>query len=222
MTSAAIMSWESSVRPTRRGGRMTHGHTMPVMGAFEFTAPPIINAPGQVVFRGHLDDKRVGIFVSNGRKTVPIVMFEGNFGYFGDGYSINDLGEVLFTATFGGSPAIFTGDGSSTKTVADTNGPYSFFPVDDPAGVGPAINNMGTVAFGAILRDGRKGIFTGPDPTRDKVIVTGDPLFGSTVSFLEFCRQGLNDSGQIAFYARLSDGTAGFYRADPQGKRGQP
>jgi hypothetical protein len=59
------------------------------------------------------------------------------------------------------------------------------------------------------------GIFTGPDPVGNKVISVGDSLFGSIVRNLGFFRDGLNNQGQIAFFASFADGTQGIYRADP-------
>lgn len=50
------------------------------------------------------------------------------------------------------------------------------------------------------------GIYTGPDRVADKVIATGDSLFGSTVTDLAFDRDGMNNKGQIAFTAHLADG----------------
>src|SRR5262249_1572786 len=35
------------------------------------------------------------------------------------------------------------------------------------------------------------------------------------VADVGFFRQGLNDAGQVAFFARLADGTEGIFRADP-------
>ena len=49
----------------------------------------------------------------------------------------------------------------------------------------------------------------------DRVIATGDPLLGSVLEQLYFSRTGLNNSGQIAFYATLTDGTQGIYVATP-------
>ncbi|WP_189525066.1 DUF7453 family protein [Nostoc sp. 'Peltigera membranacea cyanobiont' 232] len=72
------------------------------------------------------------------------------------------------------------------------------------------------VAFLANLSTGGEGIFTGADISQDKVIATGDTLLGSTVTQLGFSSQGLNNSGQIAFYATLADGISGIFRADPQ------
>ena len=45
--------------------------------------------------------------------------------------------------------------------------------------------------------------------------MTGDALFGSTVTDLQFYSTGLNNRGQVAFRAALADGTLGIYRADP-------
>ena len=94
--------------------------------------------------------------------------------------------------------------------IADTSGPFSDF-LD---AYFPGINKANQVAFVATLRAGGSGIFTGPDPLADKVIATGDPLLGSTVVRLGFFR-GLNDAGQIAFWATLANGSGGWFRADP-------
>jgi hypothetical protein len=84
------------------------------------------------------------------------------------------------------------------------------------------INNQGMVAFYAYLTDSSKsekaftgGIYTGPDPLSDKVIAAGDALGGSTISKVTFFRGGLNNLGQIAFTATLSDGTKGVWVATP-------
>jgi len=105
--------------------------------------------------------------------------------------------------------AILTGSGGPLTTIADTRGPFSFL-------FGPSINDEGTVAFLAGLDAGGAGIFIGPDVEADRVIATGDRLFGSPVSFVEFGGgQSLNDTGQIAFRAGLADGRVVLVRADP-------
>jgi hypothetical protein len=45
------------------------------------------------------------------------------------------------------------------------------------------------------------------------IISLGDSLGGSTVTRLLFSSQGLNDQGQLAFFAELADGSSGFYMA---------
>jgi hypothetical protein len=101
-----------------------------------------------------------------------------------------------------------------TTIIADNTGPFRTF------GSGlPAINDAGTVAFLASLDEGGSGIFTGPNPVTDKVIATGDSLFGSTVTSLGFNRfssKGLNNAGQLTFFAQLADGSSGIFRADPE------
>jgi concanavalin A-like lectin/glucanase superfamily protein/Big-like domain-containing protein len=79
-----------------------------------------------------------------------------------------------------------------------------------------AINDNGTVVFGAILPgDTGFGLFTGPDSVRDKVIAPGDSLDGSTVVTVSIWQEALNANGQISFVAQLADGRWGVYRADP-------
>jgi hypothetical protein len=113
-----------------------------------------------------------------------------------------------------GPEGVFVADGTTPRPVADTSGGFGFL-------YSPAINNHGLVAFFATTEENgfrtRTGIFTGPDPIADKVIGTNDSLFGSTVTELAgFGAQGfLNDGGQIAFFARLSNGTQGVFRANP-------
>ena len=64
-----------------------------------------------------------------------------------------------------------------------------------------------------------QGIFTGPDKVADRVIATGDPLFGSVVSEVtppQFTTgRFLNDNGQVAFAYKLSNGLAGVAVATP-------
>jgi hypothetical protein len=167
-------------------------------------------------------DATDSIVVSDGRTTTIVVS--------GDTVSvvtpfpaINNRGTVVFSAGLqAGGTAILIGDGEDVTIVADTNGPFAEFDAGGSRVVnGPAINDSGGIAFVAHLDDGRMGIFTGPDVGADRVIVTGDYLFGVEVARIQFRREGLNNSGQIAFHATFSDGTSGIYRADPVGSSGK-
>ena len=73
------------------------------------------------------------------------------------------------------------------------------------------------MAFFATFNTGRRGLYTGSDLVANKVIETGDPLFGDTVVILDIDTGGLNDAGQIAFYFELANGTRGIARrnSDP-------
>jgi hypothetical protein len=82
-----------------------------------------------------------------------------------------------------------------------------------------AINRAGAVAFLARRPDGRAGIYTGPDPIADRVVEVGGALGGTTVSALEFARDGLGEAGHVAFFAELADDSAGIWRAEPASLR---
>lgn len=155
------------------------------------------------------------ILISNAGSTTTIADNSGPFSSFGsfsgNRFALNDENTVVFYANLDdGSQGIFTSNGGAITTIADTSNSFISF------NRGLAINNKGTVAFSATLNTGTRGIFTGSDPVNDKVIAIGDPLFDSTVRSLSFFREGLNNSGQIAFYAQLADGTFGVYRAEPE------
>ncbi|MBD1927783.1 hypothetical protein H6F74_16250 [Trichocoleus sp. FACHB-90] len=190
-------------------------------GVFESISIPMLNDAGTVAFRGSVyqsdneSDIAGGIFTGNDTpfSSEPIITTiadtSGIFRGFSDP-SINNSGNVAFIAGLDtGSIGVFTGNGTTTTTIADSSGAFnSFFGT-------PSINDFGTVAFLAGLDVGGSGIFTGNNPLKDKVIVTGDTLFGSTVQELSFYREGLNNSGQVAFFASLANGTSGIFRADP-------
>lgn len=123
---------------------------------------------------------------------------------------INDSGTVAFQGYGpGGARGIFVGNGDVTIDVfADDSGAYSNL-------LFPSINDSGLIAFKGLLDVGGEGFFSGPDAVMDKIIVTGDPLDGSTfVSGLNYSA-ALNDAGQFTFSARLADGRVGIFRADP-------
>ena len=172
---------------------------------------PAINNHGDVAFHAFLDAlPNDGIFVGNGKNLITIANTSGAFEFFGfnTAPSINDHGVVAFRAELdNGEAGVFTGNGGLTATIADTSGPYDQF-------LNPDINNAGTIVFGARLDDGRDGIFTGPDPVRDKVIIQGDDLFGSTLTLVVFYR-GLNEQGDMTFRYQLENGVEGVAVASP-------
>jgi hypothetical protein len=85
-------------------------------------------------------------------------------------------------------------------TVADTRGEFASFGFRPPS-----LNKAGDVAFLAELDSGGSGIFVGPDPVADRVIRTGNTLDGAEVTGLNFCEEGLSDSGELAFTAMFED-----------------
>jgi hypothetical protein len=84
-----------------------------------------------------------------------------------------------------------------------------------------ALNDLGNVAYLGRNDSSQMALFAGNDQLAQSVIATGDELFGSTILSLFYSSDpyegllGLNNQGQIAFWARLSDGRDVFIRADP-------
>jgi hypothetical protein len=189
---------------------------------FTIIAFPSINESGQVAFYvrdvGNNCPSTPGIeagdlYVGDGKKLVKIA----------EGYSapsLNNRGEVGFIGVTAGGLSIIVSDGKKTRIVANTSGLFADFPgtgsASDFAAGGISINDRSEVAFIAALDGGGRGIFTGPDVVKDKVIATGDLLAGSSVAGIGvMSRQSLNNNGQIAFQATLTDGRVVVVRADP-------
>jgi hypothetical protein len=162
---------------------------------------PAINDAGQVSFNADLQAGGSGIFSGTPAALTTIADTSGPFSGFGVS-AINKAGTIAFRADLkAGGQGIFTGDGQTLTTIADTTGPFASF--EDAA----AININGTVAFLADLQAGGKGLFTvDPGLPAQAVMATGASLFGSAVTGLGFVRDGLNDAGQLAFWAQLADG----------------
>ncbi len=190
-------------------------------GPFDgFLGRPSINDKETVAFGARLDSGEMGIYAR--RRGSPPTTIADTTGPFRAlrGPSLNDRGTVAFHACMdhassdcrpavSAAQGLFAGNGGPVVKIADTTGPF------DALG-NPTLNNAGQAAFVARLDSGHSGIFTGPDADRDKVLVTGDRLLGSEVADLGFFHGlGFNDAGQIAFYARLQDGTEGIFLASP-------
>jgi len=111
---------------------------------------------------------------------------------------INDSGTVAFGVELdNGGRAIWTSDGGAITTVVDSNGSLDSFPVYE-------INDAGTVAFfGFDDVTFNPGIYTGSNPTNDKVVKIGDTLDGLLVQNVGFERGGLNNPGQVVFLAQF-------------------
>lgn len=137
------------------------------------------------------------------------------------GFSVNNSGRVAFSAQSSNSPfTAFTAttDGGGITVIAASTADG----VSAVAGGGtPSINDSGEVAFaGGFIVNGKLqgGLFNGSDPQLDRIIGTGDPLFGSTMAgLLQLDPNALNDFGQVAFIYGLANGTVGIAIATPVG-----
>jgi hypothetical protein len=188
-------------------------------GPYVSFGDPVINTGGSVAFLAGLSTGGAGIFRVSGGQTATIATNVEDGGSFtllrSSSLSINAKGTVAFAAQRdAGLSGIYTGNGGPLTTVVDNKGPYQdFFGHSFLGAVG--IDGQGTVVFGAGSMSGTQGLFSGPDPLADKVIGLNDMLDGARVNYLTFYPNGMNDRGQIAFFASLSDGRQGIFRADP-------
>lgn len=207
----AYLEYERPVTYVRTSDGRNVGTNIPSIPLFQ---QPVINDTGNLAFTYmstvYVNDGITDNVVANPNDSINI----------GD-LAFNNLGNVAFTTVnygVNGYPfgsKLLTSNGNRETILADTNGLFSNL-------LSVAINDQGTVAFEAILDNGTEGIFTGSNPLEDKVIATGDQLLGSTVTNIGFSREGINNSGQIAFYATLANGSSGIFRADPQFTQPEP
>lgn len=205
---SSILNGESAIFSSNNGTQSTIADNSNVPDSlFDRYA---INDEGSVAFSTRQANGMAAILIGDGQNTTIAVDTSDRFSFLYPP-AINNSGIVAFKGVLKdlAGEGIFTVKEGKLTTIADNSAQFNFFE-------NPAINSSGTVAFKGVLKSGRLGIFSGSNPLTDKVIATGDPLFGSTVTNLFFSQQGLNDANQFAFYAQLADGTTGIFRADPQ------
>jgi hypothetical protein len=162
-----------------------------------------LNERGQIAFESGLDDTNVGgIFLSEPDGTFrTIVDNSGPFASVSDP-SLNLLGRVAFLADrfdedFNQISSVNTSRGGAVTTVAESRpGGYASFRE-------PSLNDLGAVVFTADVQPDPdvfitfQGVFTGPDPVRDKVLQVGDVYEGVPVTSVVTCAEALNSLGQI-------------------------
>lgn len=160
---------------------------------------PSINDSGVVGYGFNGD-----VFTRQGDTVVNLTSSTPRFTFVGS-VDINNQGTVAFVSINEGVFTLATADSQGVTIVADNSGVFSSVSLE------PAINDQGDIAFLGNL-DATLGLFVGGDPVNDRVIVEGDPLFGSTLSSLRsgFFRHGFNNRGQFAFAYRLENGQSGI------------
>jgi hypothetical protein len=80
----------------------------------------------------------------------------------------------------------------------------------------PAINHSGAVAFLGMTQSGgvsARAIYTGADPVSDRVLGTGELLFGGRIRDIYLGPEGINGQGDLAFFADLVDPTTGAFES---------
>lgn len=167
-----------------------------------------INKTGTVAFFATLKTGATGIYTSNGIGE-PKLIASTTEGYsFNPGLSINDKGEVAFSAMKSGVQQIFKYDTSQVINISNCmaagntasqcpltgQGVYNYLNAQ-----APSINNDGIVAFVSM-----NGLFTsngGPS----------NPILPSSTyfSFGSYREANINDNGLVSAYAHLNNGAAG-------------
>ena len=200
------------------------GDVPPDMNGFLSTFnTPVLNDVGQVAFGSTLigtsgganDD--YGIFRGSGG---PIVRIARESQFLGIGLinldpvpAINNSGEVVLraraTGLLGGNQNdILRGTGGALTVIAtetqaapDMDGNFSVF------GTLPAINDTGQVAFRALMVNtgNNLGIFRGSGGAITQIVRRGQAAPNNDGTFLTFEAPALNEAGQAAFHAVLTD-----------------
>jgi hypothetical protein len=166
---------------------------------------PSINDTGQVSFAARLDaeDKQTGdnieaILRGDGKKLTTIASTADEFAFFGFDTSINNSGEVAFTAELdNGDEGLFSGSGSKKGGV--TTHYLTSTSQFDGSDSRPAINNIGDIAFVESI-DSARGIFVGQEGDFTEIVAPdpSDPSIGYGTPML-------NDAGTAAFQRSLTD-----------------
>jgi hypothetical protein len=166
---------------------------------------PAINNGGEVAFIANRVGSGQGVFKwEEGR--IKTIASGSKLNNFGDDVAINSTGVVGYDAAFTNSAtdrAIFTSNGSWTRTIVDANqqGFVGHFLGS------PSINAWGTVAFFAFRKDFSEAVFTGDGGALTLVADTANGTFSG------FGNAAINTYGQLAFPATREDGSQGVFVA---------
>jgi hypothetical protein len=177
-----------------------------------------INAAGQVAFKGTRaapDGLNSWDVIARVDRTGVITTIaedpdRARFQFFSNFVSINDSGEVAFTAVLSnGETAIFRAKDRSLTRIASTAGAFSAFGFDT------SLNNAGEVAFTARLDSGEQGLFSGAGgpvtrhyTSAAPVLVDGVP---TNLDGGNFGRPSINAGGEIAFWDRVDGSAEGIF-----------
>jgi hypothetical protein len=207
-----------------RGGAFdTIAATEAAGGQFTSLNVPIsarsINNAGQSVFRGGLPDGSVAIFVDDNDvlSTLATSSCAGcEFANVSQGPTINEAGLVAFHGTATGVNAILTrpASGGPANLIADSGDgtPFRAFSLLG-GGLGLSMNAAGDVAFRAVLQSGINddGIFIGHGNNVITTVAMDGGLAPQNETFVSLSHPSLNDAGDVAFCANLSNNESGIF-----------
>jgi hypothetical protein len=183
-----------------------------------------LNDQGQIAFLAQSFPSPNGIILASAAQLTSIAR-EGDAAPGGGNYSlgfpdpafgpaINNAGSVAFASDLStGGRGVFV---SSAGTVSRIAGPGDVAPGGGSFVIcdSPRINSLGQVAFFGQTSDGSFGAFVFSGGSVSRVAATGDVALPS-VMFTYVSSPVINDLGEIAFGADLSDGTVATFLATP-------
>jgi hypothetical protein len=196
---------------------LSTGDPAPEGGIFSsFDSIPAFNNNGEIAFVGSVfPSYRSGLYVGSGafRRLVSSgdpAPGGGTFTSFVSSVSLNDSGQLLFSASVSapGRSGIFLWSDGSVRAIAQTGDAapggetfFSFFRQQ-------SLNASGQVAFDANLSSGSWGVFLFSAEIVSSIAQSGDPAPGGTVALADL--PSLNDAGQVALRALVGART-GLY-----------
>lgn len=199
---------------TKTGVSVTHAGGIAVVAAAgdrfsAFHGLPTINASGSIAFRADLTGGGSAICVAGDGTSVAVAETGSTFESLGQFPVLSDGGEVgIVGRLVAGRSGVFVLWGDEIETVMDTAGAFESFR-------GVLLAGDGSVLFYGTPHGGELGIFSGPDPSRDRILGLGVHLFGSTVAEFALNPVSINRAGQLAVRVALADARQWVIRADP-------
>jgi hypothetical protein len=188
---------------------LSTGDPAPEGGTFSDFYNPSLNNKGEIAFVGNVFPfYNWGLYVGSGvfRRLVSSgdpAPGGGTFASFGHSASLNDSGQILFSALVAtpGRSGIFLWSEGSVQSVAQQGdaapGGGSFLSV-----LQPSMNASGQVAFGTNLTSGEWGVFLFSGGVLSSIARSGDPApGGGTIAGAS--SPSLNDAGQVALQATV-------------------
>ncbi|MEO8461771.1 MAG: choice-of-anchor tandem repeat NxxGxxAF-containing protein, partial [Chloroflexota bacterium] len=173
----------------------------------DFQGLPVINDRGAVAFRADLVGGGQGIYCAHEGRVATIAEAGPVFAELGTFPVLDSAGAVAFVASLTDERSgIFVADHGRVDTALDTTGAFESFR-------GVLFAAAGALVFYGTPRGGELGIFSGPDPVRDRILGVGMPFLGSTVAEFALNPVSINLSGQLAIRVALADGRQVIVRA---------
>jgi hypothetical protein len=164
-----------------------------------FQGLPVVTERGGLVFFAEASDGAHSVNVVTKQDHRCMVRVRGQFPRFGYFPCVNEHGTVCFVAhTAEGYSVVLADDDTMVEVISPSAAFESIR--------GALIDDARRVLLFATPANGTLGVYTGPDPNRDRVFSIGDPLFGSELVEFALNPVSINARGDFAARLALRDG----------------